>query len=113
MTANTSRTMRDALLEQFANEAASAIRAYAQKRSGDVDEGLETPELAALLVEKYAMGIVEAGTLLTNILKLPSLDLTHVARDAVAKIDPQARKHRQRRWASRPAGINANSSPAR
>lgn len=35
------------------------LRRYAKGRSNDVERGLESKKLSALLVEKYAVGIVD------------------------------------------------------
>jgi hypothetical protein len=36
------------------------LRRYARGRANDVERGIETPALSALLVEKYAVGLVDA-----------------------------------------------------
>ena len=48
------------LLEAIEQAVLEDVRQYAQGRSNDVSRGAETPELAALLVDKYCEGMAKA-----------------------------------------------------
>lgn len=83
------------------------IRSHAASRMNDVARGAETPELAALLVEKYGMGLAKAAALAADVFDVPAPDLTAEVDRVVAEIDPDAQSHRAKRWAQRPAGLTA------
>ncbi|WP_413694461.1 hypothetical protein [Psychromonas sp. KJ10-2] len=42
------------------NQIIETLKRYAKGRQNDVHRGLESPELSALLLEKYAVGLVDA-----------------------------------------------------
>lgn len=48
--------------EQEIEALVTSLRQYARARKNDCDKRLESPELSALLVEKYAWGMHEALT---------------------------------------------------
>lgn len=89
---------------------------YARMRRQDVARGLETPVLAAFVVEKYGEGM--CATL--NALGIRSDAFTMRDVDAaVQSIDPDWRENKQRRWRStadldfsRPRPAEKDSGPA-
>lgn len=89
------------LLQALEDTQLRALREYGAGRQRDVDRGAETPELAALLVEKFAAGMAES-------LRLLGLSTSVVAEAdrLVRSIDPEFEVHRKARWDSRPAGVS-------
>jgi hypothetical protein len=81
---------RDAQLIQMVHD-------YAAQRQQQVTHGRESPELAALLVQKYGYGVVDAvqvlGDAQTAARVLQAVDAV------VTAIDPQWGAHAQQRWA--------------
>lgn len=69
---------------------------YAKGRANDVNRGIESPELSALLVEKYAVGLVDAVRALQ--LGLDINEITRVADELCLNIDPQVKKNREIRY---------------
>lgn len=53
------------------------LRRYAKGRSSDVERGLESAEFSALLVEKYAVGLIDAVRTLSN-----DIDVNLIAAEA-------------------------------
>lgn len=85
------------------------VREYARGRRADVERGLETPRLAALLVQKYGRGAVE--TVQTIFDNNRDADAVQRAVDAeTARIDPSWREHDRERWTWRPADVADLSS---
>lgn len=84
------------------------VKDYANGRAKDVEHGAETPRLAALLVQKYGRGVVDA---VTEIFGSPRAadPISKVVDDETAKIDPLWREHDRERWADRPADVVAHS----
>lgn len=80
------------------------IRRYADERKSDVARGVETPALAALMVEKFGEGM---GKLLSAIASLDGSFMKEVDK-LVHEIDPDYSKHRQSRLDARPAGLAIN-----
>jgi hypothetical protein len=80
------------------------VREYAALRTRDVARGAETARLAALLVDKYGMGIAKA---VSTIFESPRAadPIVRVLDQEKAKIDPTWREHDQARWAARPADV--------
>jgi len=70
--------------------------------------GAETPRLAALLVQKYGLGVIDA---MTTIFGSPMAadPISQVVDDETARIDPLWREHARERWAGRPADVVAHS----
>lgn len=94
--------------EQIAVELlAQQVKDYANGRAKDVARGAETPRLAALLVQKYGRGVIDA---VATIFDSPrSADpISKVVDDETAKIDPLWREHDKERWAGRPADVVAH-----
>jgi len=86
----------------------SELREYAASRKNDVARGAETPELAALLVEKYGEGLVKALHIAEDLLEVPTSRLRAEVDRLVLEIDPNAEENRKIRWASRPAGVSVS-----
>jgi hypothetical protein len=100
--------VEDALV--IAHEAALAkLEEYARARQKDVARGAETPALAGLIVQKYGYGLVEAFQLIAERLHDGSrIGPTYSDVDrAVAMVDPDWRENQQKRWAARPASLDA------
>ena len=94
------------MTEQEIVEAVNAeICQYAEGRRKDVARGAETPELAALLVQKYGYGLLQGVRIVLG--RAISND---VLDEEVEKIDPDWREHMHQRWAARPAEINTKTS---
>lgn len=93
-------TLEPYLLEAIEKHVQREMQAYASSRQSDVTRGAETPELAALLVDKFGEGM--AKTL--HIVGISSDIQTTVDR-LVREIDPDFDTHKATRWAARPAGL--------
>lgn len=94
--------------EQRAIELLQAhVRDYARQRAKDVARGAETPRLAALLVQKYGKGVVDALAVVFDSAR--SADpVMAVVDEEVSRIDPLWQEHNRERWAGRPADVVAN-----
>ncbi|RRS01188.1 hypothetical protein EIP75_21675 [Aquabacterium soli] len=91
--------------EQMAVELLVAqVKDYASDRAKDVARGAETPRLAALLVQKYGRGVVDA---VATIFETPRAadPIFKAVDEETAKIDPLWREHNRERWAGRPADV--------
>lgn len=84
------------------------VKDYANGRAKDVARGAETPRLAALLVQKYGRGIVDAVGIIFDSPRAVD-PISKVVDDETAKIDPLWREHDRERWAGRPADVVAHS----
>lgn len=95
--------------EKIVERLVQQVKDYADGRATDVARGAETPRLAALLVQKYGLGMVHA---VTTIFGTPrAADRIYKATDdETAKIDPRWREHAQERWNGRPADVVAHSN---
>ncbi len=91
------RSFQEAIEAQLLTE----IRSYADGRMSDVSRGAETPELAAVLLEKFGWGMARA----VQIIGVDSSLMAEVDRLA-REIDPDFETHRATRWAARPASLN-------
>ncbi len=80
------------------------IQSYAQGRQKDVERGAETPELAALLLEKYALGV----TMALNVIGI-DFDMAEVDR-LITEIDPCHVENRKARWKMHPAGVSMTTT---
>lgn len=91
--------------EQFAVEhLVRQVREYANGRASDVARGAETPRLAALLVQKYGRGVVDAVAAIYDSQRAAD-PISKVVEEETAKIDPLWREHDRERWAGRPADV--------
>jgi hypothetical protein len=88
------------LLEAIERDVLVEMQQYAQSRINDVARGAETPELAALLVDKFCDGMAKA-------LLIAGLDsMVRAEGDRLVRvIDPDFDVHREARWAARPAAL--------
>jgi hypothetical protein len=77
---------------------------YARGRAQNVARGAETPRLAALLLQKYGRGVVDAVAVIYGTPRAAD-PIYQVLDEETAKIDPQWREHDQERWAGRPADV--------
>ena len=80
------------------------VREYAQARQQDVARGAERPRLAALLVQKYGRGIVDAVALLYDSPRVAD-PICRVIDKETAIIDPDWRENDRLRWAAKPADL--------
>jgi hypothetical protein len=85
---------RQLLLDHF--------REYVKGREKDVARGAETPELSALLAEKYGLGMMTAAKLL----EFDSGPFMQEVDRLVLAIDPKFKENAKKRWESRPAGLS-------
>lgn len=89
------------LLASIEQQVIAEIESYSESRRNDVSRGAETAELAAALLDKYGSGMARA-------LHIAGLDsaVQAVTDKLVREIDPDFDKHRQARWAARPASLS-------
>jgi hypothetical protein len=81
------------------------IRSYAESRRNCVARGAETPEFAALMVEKYGSGLLHGVRLV-----LGRNIHGDVLDEEVANIDPDWRANRDARWKRGPVGVHIPNS---
>ncbi|MBW3512046.1 hypothetical protein [Janthinobacterium sp. NKUCC06_STL] len=93
-------------INRFCDTARADLDAYAASRKRDVARGAETPELAALLVQKYGYGLAKAVRLAAELADHPLPDLIADVDRAVAEIDQDWRVNQVLRFESRPASIS-------
>jgi hypothetical protein len=93
-------TQDEAMVETLAR----SVREYAVHRSRDVARGLETPRLAALLLQKYGAGIVDAVATIFDSRRAADPIQRALDEETIA-IDPLWREHDRERWNARPADI--------
>jgi hypothetical protein len=84
------------------------VREYASERAKDVARGAETPRLAALLVQKYGRGVVDAVGVIFDSLRAAD-PISKAVDEEAAKIDPLWREHDRERWGGRPADVVAHN----
>jgi hypothetical protein len=94
-------TIHPHLLVAIERDVIADIRRYAQGHVKEVMRGAETPELAALLVDKYCEGMASA-------LRIAGLDsvVQAVGDRLVREIDPQFEAHLEARWTARSLSLN-------
>jgi len=80
------------------------VKDFAHSRKNDVARSAETPHLAALLVQKYGLGVVEAAAVLFDS-RHTADPIYQAVDDEVEEIDPDWREHGRERWAGRPADV--------
>ncbi|WP_426197193.1 hypothetical protein [Massilia sp. DWR3-1-1] len=91
--------------EQLAvSELVEKVREYARGRHSNVERGAETPELAALLLQKYGTGIVDAVATIFGTPRAAD-PISRVVDEETEHLDFDWRVHAQARWAGRPAEI--------
>ena len=93
--------------EQFTVEKLiDLVRDYAKSRGKDVARGAETSRLAALLVQKYGRGVVDAvATMFDNPSSTHSV--LKIVDEETARLDPLWKEHDRERWAGRPSDVVA------
>lgn len=74
------------------------VEEYAASKIGDVARGSETPRLAALLMQKYGRGIVDAVALVYDNPRIAD-PISKAVDEAISEIDPAWREHDRDRWA--------------
>lgn len=74
------------------------MREYANGRMNDVKRGNETPKLAALLVQKYGRGMVNAVAIVFDDNRFAD-SLSRVVDEETTRIDPNWKSHDKERWA--------------
>ncbi|MBA4688596.1 MAG: hypothetical protein H2184_15705 [Candidatus Galacturonibacter soehngenii] len=80
------------------------IREYARNRTSDIKRGAETPALAALLLQKYGEGIIDAIISVSDSNRVAD-PIQKVLDEELFKIDPEWKEHNKERWEGRPADI--------
>lgn len=84
------------------------VKSYAKSRASDVARGAESPRLAALLVQKFGLGVSSTATLLLRDSYKEGLRFLGEAIDReVEAIDPLWRENAKIRWKGNPADIIA------
>lgn len=90
--------------EQATERLVQQVRVYAEGRAKDVARGAETPRLAALLLQKYGQGVIDAVTAIYDTPRAADA-ISRALDEATQKIDPQWQEHNRERWAARPADV--------
>lgn len=72
------------------------VRSYAESRANDVARGAETPRLAALLLQHYGRGVIDAAGVIFDSLRAAD-PISAVLDEETAKIDPEWREHNRER----------------
>lgn len=80
------------------------IKDYAKSRESDIKRGAEAPRLAALLLQKYGEGIIEAVSVILDTPRAADA-IQNVLDEETLKIDPEWQEHGKERWKGRPADI--------
>ncbi|WP_052747081.1 hypothetical protein [Burkholderia vietnamiensis] len=93
-------TISQHVLEAIERAAIAEIRQYADGRRANIARGAETRGLAALLVDKYGAGMAQAFVI-AGIESTVRAETDRLVRE----LDPGFERHRDSRWAARPAGI--------
>lgn len=83
------------------------MKDYAKSRANDVARGAETPRLAALLLQKYGRGVVDAVAVMLDNPRAAD-PIGNILDEETSKIDPHFQEHDAERWAGRPADITIN-----
>lgn len=81
------------------------VKDYANGRAECVARGAETPRLAALLLQKYGLGVVDTVTVIYDTPRAAD-PIFQVLDEETTKIDPQWRTHELQRWKGRPADVS-------
>jgi hypothetical protein len=89
-------------------EAITLIQKYGSDRAKAVSDGLETMRLAALLVQKYGVGVADLiGQLHGTFAKTY---VTAACDRVVESIDPEWRENGRKRWSAKPADLALDRS---
>ena len=104
-------TRNERLLERCNRD----LTEYAAGRKAEVEKGRETPEFAALLVQKYGYGMAKTLSLLTDVEEIPKIDKVLAVDEAVASINPDWQESDKKRWGCKTVGLqdvkNSNGCP--
>lgn len=84
------------------------VKDYAIGRARNVARGAETPYLAALLLQKYGLGVAKAVAVIFDSQRAAD-PIFKVLDEETSKIDPLWREHNQDRWTEHPADIVPSS----
>lgn len=90
--------------EYYFKQILAEFEDYGRSRIKDVGRNAETPQLAALLVEKYGYGLAKA----LFIMGFDTQELYNRIDTMIKEIDPLVKENRKLRWEARPAGIIFN-----
>lgn len=82
------------------------VRDYGANRAEGVARGVETPRLAAVMVQKYGQGTVDAVRLIFG--NRAAREVMLAVDRATDRIDPDWRAHERERWMARPADLVAH-----
>ncbi|MFB8378119.1 hypothetical protein [Paenibacillus taichungensis] len=82
------------------------VKDYANGRAKDVARGAESPRLAALLLQKYGLGVISAVSLIFDSPRAAD-PILEVLDQETAKIDARWREHDRERWSWRPADLTS------
>ena len=80
------------------------IRDYAGSRANDIARGAETPHLAALLLQKYGLGVAKAVEVVFESPRVAD-PIIAALDEETNRIDPDWKEHNRERWAARPADV--------
>ena len=104
---NETKPLDDALIQALVAHLNQRLMDEAQKRSSEVERGLETAELAGLVVQKLGSGMDAAVQVLGELLNIKLADSIQVDA-ATEKVDPQWRENMASRWKFK-AGIDRST----
>lgn len=90
--------------EIIINKIISKIKEYAHERMNNVERGTETPKLAALILQKYGSGMIDAVAIFYDNPRTTDT-IYKVLDEETSKIDEDWEKHNKERWDSRPADV--------
>ncbi|MCL4182084.1 MAG: hypothetical protein KJ011_01395 [Burkholderiaceae bacterium] len=92
--------------EQAVEQLVQQVRDYADGRAKDVARNAETPRLAALLLQKYGRGVIDAVATIYGSPRAADA-IGRALDEETVRIDPDWREHDRERWAGRPADVVA------
>ncbi|MNW32191.1 hypothetical protein D3C74_91290 [compost metagenome] len=90
--------------ESVIDKLVQKVISYAKSKAQDVDRGKESPRLAALLLQKYGVGVVDAAAVIFDTPRAAD-PIYRVLDEETVKIDPLWREHNKERWQSSPADL--------
>ena len=95
-------------LEHAAKIAMLEIENYANARKRDIDRGAETPRLAALMVEKYALGIIKGLEIVAHSFDRAIPQLPRTLDEVILEICPEFHAETKARYEAMPADLVYN-----
>lgn len=84
------------------------IEKYANGRKKDIARGAETPRLAALMVEKYALGAIKALEIVAHSFDRAIPQLPKSLDAVILEICPEFRTETKARYEAKPADLAYN-----